>query len=559
MTRLVGPPVHILKEGSKRIEGEDAQRVNLRAARTISECLKSTLGPKGMDKMLVDRLGGVVVTNDGATILEEMDVEHPIGRLLVEIARAQDSEVGDGTTSVIIIIGELLKRIEILLDLNIHPNIIVKGLKIGASKAKEILRNIARKVDLEKDHKVLINIAKTSLNSKLVAKARDQFANFCVRAALRIQEIREKGNFIQPEDVQIVKMQGKNLEESEFIEGIIIKESVLHPLMPKKIKDAKIALLHVGLEIEKSNLNSSVEINDPEQIKTLLEEEEKTLRSYAQKIIDTGANVVISQKNIGDFIQEIFVEHGIMAVKRIRRKDMNKIVRAVGGTVVTFIDDLETKDLGKAGLVEEIQVGRKKMVFIKECADPKSVSILLRGSIDNMLDEAERAFNDGICVIGDIIKNSYYVPGGGAIEVELAKRLRKHAQTIGGREQLAIEALAEAFEIIPKTLTINGGFDPIDKIIELRAIHEEPNNFSFGINAYNGNIEDMLESQKVIEPLEVKLQEISSAVEAVCMILRIDDVVAAKLMSPEAKSGAPMANLPPGYRQDPTTGKIIKI
>ncbi|NHI94402.1 MAG: thermosome subunit [Candidatus Lokiarchaeota archaeon] len=558
MTRLVGPPVQILKEGSKRIEGEDAQRVNIRAARTISESLKSTLGPRGLDKMLIDRLGGIVITNDGATILEEMDVQHPIGRLLVEIARAQDDEVGDGTTSVIVIIGELLKRIELLLDLNVHPSSIVKGLKIGGVEAKKILKNSAKKVNLDENNEILIEIAKTSLNSKLVAKGKEKFAEFCVKAALKIQEKRDSGNYIQPEDVKIIKMQGKSLLDSEFIEGIIIQEELLHPLMPKQIKNAKIALLHTGLEIEKSNIDTAIEINDPEQINALLEEEENTLRRYAQKIIEIGANVVISQKSINDFVQEIFVEHGILALKRIKRKDMNKIVRAVGGTVVTFIDDLEKKDLGYAGLVQEIEVGRKKMVVVKECSNPKSVSILLRGSIDKMIDEAERAIHDGICVIGDLIKNNYIIPGGGAIEVELARKLRKHAQSIGGREQLAIEALAESFEIIPKTLAINSGFDPIDKIIELRAKHEEVPGSTYGINVYNGKIEEMLEKNKIIEPLEVKLQQISSIVEAVSMILRIDDVVAAKLISPEAKSGAPMANLPPGYRQDPTSGKILK-
>ena len=558
MTRLTGPPIRILKEGSKRVEGEDAQRVNIRTARTISESLKSTLGPKGLDKMLIDRLGGIVITNDGATILEEMDLQHPIGRLLVEIARAQDDEVGDGTTSVIILIGELLKRVEILLDLNVHPNSIVKGLKLGGAEAKKILTQLGTKLNLNESNEILLDIAKTSLNSKIGSNAIEKFAEFCVKAALKIEEKRDSGNYIQPEDVKIVKMQGKSLLNSEFIEGIIVEEEILHPLMPKRVQGAKIALLHVGLEIEKSNITSAIEINDPEQINKLLQEEENTLRKYAEKIIATGANVVISQKSIDMFVQEIFVEHGILAFKRIKRKDMNKIVRAVNGTVVTFIDDLDPTDLGHAGIVEEVTIGRKKMIIIKDCNNPKSVSILLRGSIDKMIDEAERAIHDGICVIGDLIKNNSIVPGGGAIEVELARRLRKYAQSIGGREQLAIEALAESFEIIPKILAINSGFDPIDKIIELRAKHDLKNNNSYGINVFNGKIEEMIEKNKVVEPLEVKLQQISSLIEAVSMILRIDDVVAAKLMSPEAKSGAPMGNLPPGYRQDPSSGKIIK-
>ena len=557
MTRLAGPPVRILKEGSKRIEGEDAQRVNIRAARTIAESLKSTLGPKGMDKMLIDRLGGVVVTNDGYTILEEMDIQHPIGRLLVEIARAQDDETGDGTTSVIIIIGELLKRIEKLLDLGVHPNIIVKGLKLGKTEAKKILENSGIKINIDSDNEKLIDIAKTSLNSKISRKIQDKFAKFCVDAALKIMQVRETGNYVNVEDVKIVKVQGKSLNESEFVDGIIIKEDIVHPLMPKRIENAKIALLHVGLEIEKSNIDSAIEINRPEQVKELLLEEENVLKKYAEKIINLGAKVVISQKAIDDYVQEIFVQHGIMAIKRIKRKDMNKIVHAVGGTVITFVDDLEEKDLGEAGLVEEIKAGRKKFLQIKDCHNSKSVSILLRGSVDNLLDEAERALHDGICVVGDIIKNNYAVSGGGAIDIELAKKLRKYAQTIGGREQLAIEALAEAFEIIPKTLAINGGFDPIDKIIELRAKHEEEESASFGINASTGKIENMLDN-KILDSLEVKLQQIYSVIEAVSMILRIDDVVAAKLMSPEAKSGAPMTNLPPGYTQDPTSGKIIK-
>jgi len=557
MTRLAGPPVTILKEGSKRVEGQDAQRVNIRTARTIAESLKSTLGPKGMDKMLIDRLGGVTVTNDGATILEEMDVQHPIGRILNEIARAQDDETGDGTTSVIIIIGELLKRLEKLLDLGVHPNVIVTGLKLGKTEAKRILNDSAIKINLETDYDRLIDVAKTSLNSKIPGKIRDKFAQICVDAALKIMEKRETGNYVNVEDVKIVKIQGKSLSESKFVDGIILKEDIVHPLMPKKIENAKIALLHVGLEIEKSNLNSAIEINRPEQVKELLDEEENVLRKYAQKIIDIGANVVISQKSIDDFVQEIFVEHEILAIKRVKRKDMNKIVRAVGGTVITFVDDLEEKDLGAAGIVEEIKAGRKKFLQIKDCQNSKSVAILLRGSVDNLIDEAERALNDGICVVGDIIKNNNAVPGGGAIDIEIAKKLRKHAKTIGGREQLAIESLAEAFEIIPKTLAINGGFDPIDKIIELRAKHEEINCASFGINANTGKIENMLDN-KILDSLEVKLQQIYSVIEAVSMILRIDDVVAAKLMSPEAKSGAPMTNLPPGFTQDPSSGKIIK-
>lgn len=551
MSRLTGKPVLILKEGSKRISEQDALRVNITAARTLANAVKSTLGPKGMDKMLVDRLGGIVITNDGATILEEMDVQHPAAKMMVEIARAQDDEVGDGTTTAVIIAGELLRRAEFLLDLKLHPTIITRGFKKGLKKVKEILESLSIKVNIDTDVQILKQAAMTALNSKSVSGVKELFADICVKAANQVKELRSNKIFVDIERIQIKKRQGKSLSDSELIDGIIFQEEIVHPMMSKKVEDARICIIDLPLELEKTKFDAELRFTDPLQMKKYHMEEEEILKHYIQKIKEADANVVFSKKGINDIAQHYLISNNIIGVRRIKKKELETLAKATGARIVSNIEDLSKDDIGQASIVEENLVGNKKMIFIKGCKDPKAVSILLRGGVDNLIDEAERALNDALCVVRDILYENKVVIGGGAIEVEIAKLLRDYASSIGDKEQLTIEILADSIEMIPKILAQNAGFDPIDKILQLRAIHSQEFNRYYGINVFNGKIEDMKENG-VIEPYSVKMQEIKSAVEAASMILRIDDVVAAKLISPEAKAGMPtgtlsgMGGMPPG-------------
>ncbi|MHA1383516.1 MAG: thermosome subunit beta [Candidatus Helarchaeota archaeon] len=553
MSRLTGKPVLILKKCSKRISEEDALRVNIAAARTLANSIKSTLGPKGMDKMLVDRLGGIIITNDGATILEEIDVQHPAAKMMVEIARAQDDEVGDGTTTAVVIAGELLRRAGFLLDLKIHPTVLIRGFKKGLEKVIEILDDLSIRVDIERDFKILQQAAITALNSKAVSGVKELFANFCVKAANLIKEPRANKMYVDVERIQIKKRQGKSLADSELIDGIILEEEIVHPTMQKKVEDARICLLDVPLEIEKTKFDAELRITTPAEMKNFLAEEEEILKNNIEKIKDVNANVVISKRGINDISQHYLKEKNIIGIRRVKKKELQKIARATGAKIVSNIEDLSPDDIGQAKIVEEKLVGLKKMVFIKGCKNPKAVSILLRGGVDNLIEEAERALHDAICVVADIINENKVVVGGGAVEVEIAKLLRKYASTIGDKEQLTIEILADSIEMIPKILAQNGGYDPLDIIVKLRSIHAQKDKQHFGVNVFNGNIEDMKE-KGVIEPYSVKLQAIKSAVEAASMILRIDDVVAAKLISPEAKAGMPtgplssgMGGMPPGF------------
>ncbi|NVM03187.1 MAG: thermosome subunit [Candidatus Helarchaeota archaeon] len=551
MSKLTGKPILILKEGSKRISEQDALRVNIAAARTLANSIKSTLGPKGMDKMLVDRLGGIIITNDGATILEEIDVQHPAAKMMVEIARAQDDEVGDGTTTAVIIAGELLRRAEFLLDLKLHPTVIIRGFKKGLKKVKEFLESLSIKVNIDKDTQILKQAAITALNSKSISNVKELFADICVKAAYQVKELRSNKIFVDIERIQIKKRQGKSLSDSELIDGIIIEDNIVHPLMPKKVEDARICILDLPLELEKTKFDAELRFTDPLEMKKYHMEEEEILEHYVQKIKEANANVVFSKKGINDISQHYLLSNNIIGIRRIKKKELEKLAKATGARMVSNIEDLSKDDIGQANLVEEKLVGNKKMIFISGCKDPKAVSILLRGGVDNLIDEAERALNDALCVIRDIIYENKVVIGGGAIEVEIAKLLRAYASSIGDKEQLTIEILADSIEMIPKILAQNAGFDLIDKILKLRAIHSQENNKYYGINVFNGKIEDMKENG-VIEPFSVKMQEIKSAVEAASMILRIDDVVAAKLISPEAKAGMPtgplsgMGGMPPG-------------
>jgi len=537
-TTQSGQPVLILKEGTTRSRGREAQRNNIMAARIIGEVLKTTLGPRGMDKMLVDSLGDITITNDGAAILDEIEVEHPAAKMMVEVAKTQDDMVGDGTTTAVVLTGELLKKAEELLDQNIHPTVIVSGYRKAVQKAVEIINNIAIPVNIE-DRETLKKVALTSMASKAVGPAKEHLAEIAIDAVKQIVEQRGERRVADIDNIQIIKKEGKSLFESELIQGVIIDKEAVHAGMPKKIENAKIALLDCPLEIEKTEISAEIRIRDPTQMKAFLDQENRMLKEMVEKVKAAGAKVVFCQKGIDDMVQHFMAKEGILAARRVKQSDMEKLARATGGRIVTDLDDLKPEDLGEAGIVEERKVGEDKMIFVEKCRDPRSVAILIRAGLERMVDEAERAMNDALSVVSDVTETNKIVPGGGAVEIEIAKELRKYATKVGGREQLAIEAFADAIEIIPKTLAENAGLESIDIIVELRAVHEKIDGEPMGINVFKGKVENMLENG-VIEPLVVKEQAAKSAAESASMILRIDDVIAAtKPKEPEKPPSGP--------------------
>lgn len=506
------------------------------AARIVAEVVKSTLGPRGMDKMLVDSLGDVTVTNDGATVLDEIDVQNPAAKMMVEVAKTQDDEVGDGTTTAVIIAGELLRRAEEMLAENIHPTIITSGYKKAATRAIEILNKVAIPVNLD-DKATLRKVALTAMHSKGVSAAREHFAEIAIEAVRQVAEQRGDRWVADIDNVQLTKKEGKSLLDTELVKGIIVDKEVVHPGMPKSVKNAKIALLDAALEIEKTEISAEIKINDPSQMKAFLDEETRMMKEMVSKIKASGSNVVLCQKGIDDTTQHFLAKEGILAVRRIKKSDMEKLAKATGGKVVTNLEDLRAEDLGKAALVEERKIGDDKMVFIEGCKDPKAVAVLIRAGLERLVDEAERVLKDALSVVADVVTKNKVVAGGGSTEAELAKKLKDYAAKIGGREQLAIEAFADSLEIVPKTLADNAGLDPIDTMVELRSAHEKKDGLWMGVEVFKGGTKDMLKSG-VLEPLRVKEQALKSAVEASCMILRIDDVI--------ASSKPPPAPMPPG-------------
>ena len=534
-----GQPVLILKEGTSRSRGKEAQRNNIMAARIIGEVLKTTLGPRGMDKMLIDSLGDITITNDGAAILKEMEVEHPAAKMMVEIAKTQDDMVGDGTTTAVVLASELLKKAEELLDQNIHPTILVAGYRKAAQKAIEIIEKIAVPVDVE-DPKIMMKVALTSIASKAVGGAKERFAEIAIEAVKQIAEKRGDKIVADIDNIQLVKKTGKSLLETQLVRGIIVDKEVVHPGMPRKKENAKIALLDSVLEIEKTEMSAEIRIRDPNQMKAFLDQEDNMLKEMVAKIKASGADVVFCQKGVDDMVQHYLSEEGIMAARRLKESDMEKLARATGGRVTSNLHDLKAQDLGFAGLVEERKIGDDKMIFVEKCKDPHSVAILIRAGLERMVDEAERAMTDALSVVSDVTENNKIVAGGGAVEVEVAKELRRYATKVGGREQLAIEAFADAMEIIPRALTENAGFDPIDVLVELRSAHDKGDGKYKGINVFTGKVENSLEAG-VIEPIVVKEQAIKSAAESASMILRIDDVIMSK-----APKGGPGGKMPGG-------------
>jgi thermosome len=533
-----GVPVLILKEGSNRSRGREAQHANIAAAKIVADSVRSSLGPKGMDKMLVDSFGDVTITSDGRTILDEMDIQHPAAKMMVEVAKTQDNEAGDGTTSAVIIAGELLNKAEELIDKNIHPTIIIDGYKKAAEKALETLERIAIPVDL-KTTEYLKKTAMTSMASKLVAEYKEYLADVAVKAMLEVAEKEGNTYKVDVDDVKVEKKTGESLSDTSLINGIVLDKEVAHSGMPKRVEKAKIALLDASLEIEKTEFDAKINIESPDQIEAFLKQEEAMLKDMAEKITAAGANVVVCQKGIDDMAQHFLARKGVLAVRRAKKSDMEKLAKATGGKIVTKLEDITPADLGHAALVEERKIGDDKMTFIEGCKHPRAVTILIRGGTERITAEAERSLHDALCVIRDIIEEPKVVAGGGAPELEMSRTLRQYAETSPGREQLAVSTFAEALEAVAITLTENAGLDPIDILSELRSRHEKGETWA-GIEVREGKVQDM-SKMGVFEPIVVKKQIIKSATEAASMILKIDDVIAAGKMKapPTPPGGAP--------------------
>ncbi|MCS7143280.1 MAG: TCP-1/cpn60 chaperonin family protein [Aigarchaeota archaeon] len=526
--QAVGTPVIILKEGTQRTRGREAQSSNIMVAKVIAETMRSSLGPRGMDKMLVDSFGDIVITNDGATILKEMDVEHPVAKMLVEVAKAQDEEVGDGTTTSVVIAGELLIKAEELIEKEVHPTIIIEGYRKAAKESLNILDKIGIPIRVD-DRPSLLKIAKTAMYSKLVAEYADHLAEVAVGSVLKVAEKADGSYKIDLDDIKIEKKEGESMNATQMIEGIVLDKEVVHPDMPKTVKNAKIALLDASLEIEKTEFDAKLNIESPEQMRAFMEQEEKMLKEMVEKIASTGANVVICQKGIDDLAQFYLARKGILAVRRVKKSDIDKLAKASNGRVVSRIDDLTPEDLGRAKLVEERRVSEDKMVFIEGCENPKAVTILIRGGSQRVIDEAERSIKDAINVVKDVLLEPKVVAGGGAPEIEVALALRDYAKSLPGKEQLAVEKFAEALEIVPAQLAENAGLDSIDTLVTLRAKHKDGHKW-YGVDVLNTRYANMYE-QNVLDPIIVKKQTIKSATEAATMILKIDDIIAASKLS----------------------------
>jgi thermosome len=521
-----GTQVLVLREGTRRERGKGAQFNNIAAAKAVADAVRSTLGPRGLDKMLVDSLGDVVITNDGVTILKEIDVTHPAAKMLVEVAKTQDEEAGDGTTTAVILAGELLKKAENLIEQDIHPTVIAAGYRQAAEKAREILEKIATKISI-KDADILKKVAMTAMSSKSASGHKELLADIAIKAVTAVAEQRADGTYFVDEDnIQVVKKQGGSIANSELVDGIIVDKERVHPGMPAEVKDAKIALIDAALEVKKPEIDAKIEITDPTQLQAFLNEEEAMLKRMVETVRKSGADVLFCQKGIDDLAQHYLAKNNIYAVRRVKKSDMEKLAKATGGKLVTKLDELAKDDLGFAKLVYEKKIAEDEMTFVTGCKNPRAVSILLRGGTEHVVDELERSVEDATSVVAVAIEDGKVITGGGSSATEIALGLRDMAATIGDREQFAIQAFADAVEVIPRTLAENAGLDPIDILIELRKAHKQGNKYA-GINVFSGKVSDM-KKENVIEPLRVGTQAISSATDAAVMILRIDDVIASK-------------------------------
>ena len=544
-------PVVLLKDGASQTKGRDAQKNNISAAKIIADIVRTSLGPRGMDKMLVDSLGDMTITNDGATILKEIDVQHPAAKMLVEIAKSTDNEVGDGTTSVVVLAGALLEQAESLLQQEVHPTVIVDGYRKSANKAKEYIKDIADEVTAD-DKPTLLKIARTSMQTKMIRKDSDKLGDMVVNAVLSVAEKNDSNYTVDIDDIKVEKKTGGSIAESSILQGIVLDKEVVHSGMPKKMSGAKIALINTALEVSKTETDAKINITNPQQMKSFLDEENKMLQNMVDKVVGSGASVVFCQKGIDDMSQHYLSKAGILAVRRVKESDLTKLAKATGGRIVTNLDDLSEKDLGAADLVQERKIEEDRWVFVEGCKHPKSVTILLRASSQRVVDEAERSIHDAIMVVKDVMELPLIVAGGGAPETFAATKIRSWGKSLEGREQLAAEKFAEALESIPLSLSENAGMDPIDTLASLRSRQLNGEKWT-GIDVRKGKVVD-IKSSDIVEPLSVKTQIISAAAEAACMILRIDDVIATAKSAgppPGAEGGMPpgmggMGGMPPG-------------
>jgi len=545
--QIGGQPVLILPEGTLRNRGRNAQENNIAAARAVADAVRTTLGPKGMDKMLVDSIGDIVVTNDGVTILEEMEIEHPAAKMMVEISKTQNEEVGDGTTTAVVIAGELLKKANDLLDQDIHPTVIIRGYNLARTQSLKVLDKISKDVKVD-DKATLKKIALTSMSGKSGYGFGDKLADIVVDAVTQVAE--KKGNkiIVDTENIKREKKQGGSSEDTELIKGIVIDKEVVHPGMPREVKNGKIALLDTALEVKSAETDTQIQITDPTKLQAFVEQEEKEIKKMVERVVKSGANILFCQKGIDDLAQHYLSKKGILAVRRVKKSDMKKLSKATGGKIVTNLTDLSKEDLGNAKLVEELRIGDEDMVFVRDCKNPKAVTILVRGGTEHVVDEIDRAIEDAVGAVASSIEVGKIVPGGGSPEAAVSKELRKYAEGFSGREQLAINAFADAMEVIPRSLAENGGLDPIDTLVTLRSEHDK-NKLQMGVNVLGSGVTDMIKLG-VLEPVKVKTQAIKSATEAAEMILRIDDVISASKLDkggmPPGPPGGGMGGMPPG-------------
>ena len=540
-------PILILKEGTSREKGKGAHKNNIAAAKAIADAIRSTLGPRGMDKMLVDSMGDVVITNDGVTILKEIDVEHPAAKMLVEVAKTQDAECGDGTTTSVVLAGELLKKAEELLDANVHPTVIAAGYRMASEKALDVMEANSLKIST-KDTGKLKRIASTALRSKIADQAGEMLSDISVKAVKAVAEKRGTRFVVDVDNIQVVKKQGGSINDTELIEGVILDKEPVHTGMPHHVKEPKIALLDSSLEIKKTEVDAKIQIRDPGQLQAFLDQEEATLKSMVDSILSSTANVVFCQKGVDDLAQHYLAKNGIYTVRRVKKSDMEKLSKATGADIVTDLDDLKKSSLGTAGEVDLRTIGDDKMTFVSGCKKATAVSILLRGGTEHIVDEMERSLHDSLSVVAVAIEDGRISAGGGASAVEIALKLRDYAATVGGREQMAIDAFANAMEIVPKTLAENAGLDSINAILDLRQAHKKGQKYA-GLNVFSGKVVNMVEAE-VIEPLRVGKQAIQSATEAAVMVLRIDDVIAAKAGGGMPGGGMPGGGMPGGMGDD---------
>jgi len=526
-------PIFILKDGTQRTRGRTAQSNNIAAAKAVADAVRSTLGPKGMDKMLVDSMGDVVITNDGATILKEMDIDHPAAKMIIEVAKTQEQHCYDGTTSAVILSGELLKRSEDLIEQNVHPTVICEGFRLAAEKAVELLE--AHGISTENQDSVLMEVAKTALTGKSAGAVKSFMADICVRAVNAVGIIENDERIVDLSDIKVEKRQGGSIKDSSLIDGILLDKERVHAGMPRSMANANIALINSAIEVKKTEVDAKIQITDPNQLSLFLEEEENYIRGLVEKIQASGATVLVCQKGIDELAQHYMSKAGIFAIRRAKKSDMEALSKATAGRIVTNLDDLTAEDLGHAAKVEERKIGESNMTFITGCPEAKSVSVLLRGGTEHVVDEIRRAFDDAVGVVSVAWEDGAVLTGGGSVLAALSRDLRTFAESVGGREQMAIESFASALEIIPRTLAENAGLDPVTTLIELRKAHADGQSHA-GINVYEGGVVDM-KAANVIEPMRVVEQAIHSATETAIMILRLDDVISSQGASMDGGMG----------------------